>query len=90
MKSLVESFYVWYRNQLKHPKYRWLIVGGTLLYLLSPIDISPDFIPFAGWIDDGIIATILATEITSLVLESRRSRKVSEQVEDATVDVQPQ
>jgi uncharacterized membrane protein YkvA (DUF1232 family) len=88
MKSLVQSFYTWYRNQLKHPKYRWLIIGGTLLYLLSPIDISPDFIPIAGWIDDGVIATLLAAEITGLVIESRRRRQ-STGSQASPVDVQP-
>ena len=32
------------------------IVAGALLYLISPIDVVPDFIPFAGWFDDMAIA----------------------------------
>ncbi len=32
----------------------------ALVYLISPIDLIPDFIPFQGWIDD-IIAITLAT-----------------------------
>ena len=28
-----------------------------MLYLASPIDIVPDVIPFAGWIDDFLVAT---------------------------------
>ena len=31
------------------------IVG--LVYLASPIDIVPDVIPFAGWIDDLVVVT---------------------------------
>ena len=31
------------------------IVG--LVYLASPIDIVPDIIPFAGWIDDILVVT---------------------------------
>ena len=31
------------------------IIG--LVYLASPIDIVPDVIPFAGWIDDIMVAT---------------------------------
>ncbi|WP_017306730.1 YkvA family protein [Spirulina subsalsa] len=75
MKKLVESFYVWYRKTLRNTKYRWVLIGGTILYLISPIDISPDFIPIIGWIDDGIIATVLVTELTQLVLENRKRRK---------------
>lgn len=67
MKQLVESFYAWYRNGLRHPKYRWLIIFGTLTYLLSPIDISPDVFPIVGWIDDGILLTLLIAEVTQLL-----------------------
>lgn len=69
MKQLVESFYAWYRNGLRNPKYRWLIIFGTLTYLLSPIDIAPDVFPIVGWIDDGILLTLLIAEITQLLQE---------------------
>ena len=32
-----------------------LLLGG--IYLVSPIDIVPDVIPLAGWIDDIMVAT---------------------------------
>lgn len=32
-----------------------LMVG--LLYLASPIDLIPDFIPLAGWVDDLMVVT---------------------------------
>jgi uncharacterized membrane protein YkvA (DUF1232 family) len=78
MKHLVQSFYNWYRRTLRHPQYRWLIVGGTLLYLLSPIDISPDLIPILGWIDDGVIVTLLVTELSQIMLENFQRRRESE------------
>lgn len=75
MKQLVGSFYAWYRHSLRNPKYRWLIIFGTLTYLLSPIDISPDVFPLVGWIDDGILLTLLITEITQLLQERISSPK---------------
>lgn len=34
-----------------------LVMG--LLYIFSPIDIIPDFIPVVGWIDDGAVMYFL-------------------------------
>jgi uncharacterized membrane protein YkvA (DUF1232 family) len=36
-----------------------VIVVMGLVYLFSFIDLSPDFIPFIGWIDDIIIVPLL-------------------------------
>ena len=77
MENLVQSFYNWYKQTLRHPKYRWVIIGGTMLYLLSPIDIAPDFIPIIGWIDDAAVATLLAAELTQVFLSATTNRKKS-------------
>ncbi len=91
MQNPIQSFYNWYRQTLRHPKYRWLIIIGTLLYLLSPIDISPDFIPMMGWIDDGIIATLLVSELSSLLLArlGHRKEKVANSEEAVEVNAEP-
>lgn len=68
MKHWVQSFYTWYRQTLRHPKYRWLLIGASFLYLICPFDLAPDFIPIIGLIDDGIVATLLITELSDLVL----------------------
>lgn len=91
MKQLVESFYAWYRNGLRHPKYRWLVILGTLTYLLSPIDISPDVFPIVGWIDDGILITLLIAEMTQLLREwgsPPEPAPASEEENGTVVDVQ--
>lgn len=83
-KNLIESFYGWYRGALRHPKWRWAIILGTAFYLVSPIDISPDFIPFIGWLDDGLLATLLVTEVSSLMMSYLSGRK-EETVDSAAV-----
>ncbi len=48
---------------------------GAIAYLISPIDISPDVFPVLGWIDDGVIATIVVTGLTQVLLERRQAMK---------------
>ena len=71
----LESLYNWYRNIVANPKYRWWVVGGTLLYVLSPIDILPDVFPIIGQIDDALVITLLATELSALLKERNATMK---------------
>ncbi|VEP11600.1 conserved hypothetical protein [Hyella patelloides LEGE 07179] len=84
MQVSMTSIYNWYRNTLRHPKYRWWLVLGTLAYLISPIDISPDFIPIVGQIDDVMLATLLVTEVSQLFIEKFKSRKETVEQDTAT------
>ncbi|MBW4460016.1 MAG: DUF1232 domain-containing protein [Nodosilinea sp. WJT8-NPBG4] len=76
-----------YSGLLKHPRYRWVVMGASLIYLLSPIDVSPDFIPVAGWIDDGVVATLLATGITQVLLDRRQTIKAQKTLADNATGV---
>jgi uncharacterized membrane protein YkvA (DUF1232 family) len=76
-----KPFMYWYRQLLRNSKYRWVVLFGTLVYLVSPIDIAPDMFPVLGWLDDGLIATIAITEITQILLDRKRNlRQVDETV----------
>ncbi|MDF5735566.1 MULTISPECIES: YkvA family protein [unclassified Nostoc] len=75
MKFSIQSLYTWYGNLLRNPKYRWWVILGTLVYLVSPIDIAPDFIPVVGQIDDVFLLTLLVSEVSGLVIEGWKARK---------------
>ena len=72
------SIYNWYRNTIRNPKYRWWVILGTLAYLISPIDISPDFIPIAGALDDFVLVSLLVTEVSQLIMDRYKSSKETE------------
>jgi uncharacterized membrane protein YkvA (DUF1232 family) len=76
MKLSMQSLLTWYRNTLRNPKYRWWIVLGTLAYLVNPIDISPDFLPILGEIDDIALVTLLVAEVSQIVIEKVKQRQV--------------
>ena len=51
-----------YQLVLKDPRVPWpskWLLGLAMGYLLSPIDLIPDFIPALGYVDDLIIVPIL-------------------------------
>jgi uncharacterized membrane protein YkvA (DUF1232 family) len=41
------------------------IVVAALIYIISPVDIVPDFIVFLGWIDDGVILYLLLKRLNT-------------------------
>ena len=32
---------------------------AAVLYVISPVDVIPDFLPILGWLDDGVMALLL-------------------------------
>ncbi|MBW4658301.1 MAG: DUF1232 domain-containing protein [Drouetiella hepatica Uher 2000/2452] len=85
MKFLVQPLYNWYRSILRHPKYRWLVILGSFLYLFSPVDLITDMLPVVGWLDDGVIATLLVSEVSQMLLEQRNLRRVKDLSADANI-----
>jgi uncharacterized membrane protein YkvA (DUF1232 family) len=93
MNFNLQSLHNWYRTLLQNPKYRWWVVGASLIYLVSPIDLAPDFIPFVGLIDDTLIISLLVSEVAliakaKLQTQNTRSSKSSSNVSDQTIDIQ--
>ena len=75
MNFSIQSLYTWYRNIIRNPKYRWWVIAGTLAYVLSPFDISPDFIPIIGQVDDIAIVTLLVAEVSQMVVDFIKLRR---------------
>lgn len=75
MNFSLSSLYDWYRNAIRHPQYRWWVMLGTVIYLISPIDIAPDFIPILGQIDDVMVAGLLFTELSQMLLAKLQARQ---------------
>ncbi|KAF3887106.1 MULTISPECIES: YkvA family protein [Nostocales] len=89
MNFSIQSVYSWYRNTLRNPKYRWWIVLGTLLYVVSPFDIAPDFIPVLGELDDVVILTLLVSEVSQILIEGFKVRQTKDGVQAATTAENP-
>jgi len=41
-----------------------LAILAALLYVVSPVDVAPDFIPGLGWLDDLLVLGLLAWYLT--------------------------
>ena len=81
LKSVLNILAISYKDP-RTPLLPKIIIGITVAYLLSPIDLIPDFIPVIGLIDDLIIVPLLISLsiklIPKVVLEDAR-KKAAEQ-----------
>ncbi|EZG56357.1 hypothetical protein GNI_104230 [Gregarina niphandrodes] len=64
-----------YRQLLRDSPWRWVIIAASILYLLSPIDLIPDFIPVVGLVDDGVVACVLVHELVLMMVDAYDKRK---------------
>ncbi|MEA3266831.1 MAG: YkvA family protein [Candidatus Fermentibacteria bacterium] len=55
MISLVKDY--WNKNYREVPWWTVAAVVASLLYVLSPVDLIPDFIPFFGLLDDAAVVS---------------------------------
>ena len=46
-------------RDIRTPASAKLATIAAMLYVISPIDFVPDFIPILGWMDDGLAAVLL-------------------------------
>ena len=59
-----------YRLVLADKRTPWfsrILLGAAIAYLLSPVDLIPDFIPVLGHLDDLIVIPILVTVAVTMI-----------------------
>lgn len=66
LKSETQILIVAYKD-MRTPLIAKILIGITIGYLLSPIDLIPDFIPVLGLLDDLIIVPLLITLSIKLI-----------------------
>jgi uncharacterized membrane protein YkvA (DUF1232 family) len=52
------------------PRRSKLVVGAAMAYLVSPVDVLPDFIPVVGVVDDLLIATLAINHLIGVAGEA--------------------
>lgn len=77
IKSEIQVLFLAYTDK-RTPVTAKILIGLTLGYLFSPIDLIPDFIPILGYVDDLIIVPILIKFSiklipTALLIEIRKT-----------------
>ena len=68
----------WYRTLMRHPQYRWLTILGSIIYLVSPLDLSPDVIPVLGQLDDVVLLMLLFSAVSQIFLPSAETNYENE------------
>ncbi|MCS6958972.1 MAG: DUF1232 domain-containing protein [Pseudanabaenaceae cyanobacterium SKYGB_i_bin29] len=75
---------------LRNPRYNWLILLASLIYLISPLDVLPDIFPLLGQVDDFLLLAFLITNLlqnlSQFFLQPQNSHSRSEE-EIKTIDV---
>ena len=52
----------------------WILIGLSVLYIFSPVDVSPDFIPLLGLIDDAAAMMVMFLSLVSLLIVNLLSK----------------
>lgn len=80
MLSLIKDF--WKKDYTQIPWYAMTAIVFALLYVLNPMDLSPDYIPIIGYVDD-ITVFSFALTLVGKDLKAYRLWK-EQQKEDST------
>lgn len=80
MLSLIKDF--WKKDYTQIPWYAMTAIVFALLYVLNPMDLSPDYIPIIGYVDD---ITVFSFALTLVGKDLKAYRQWKEQQEEGGV-----
>ena len=67
------------------------LVAGALLYIISPLDLIPDYIPVAGWLDDlgiaGFVLNYIFSQMDAVEQIKAEKKALAENVNLSTKDL---
>ena len=73
--SVIPNVVLLFKDLLKDPRVprssKALLVG-TVAYIVSPVDLLPDFVPFIGQVDDAVLAALVASGVAAKKEQWRR------------------
>ena len=69
----------YFKGEFDISKVNLAIIIGCIIYVISPIDAAPDFIPFVGWLDDGTVVAFVLASISSIIEEYKLLKKHNKQ-----------
>ena len=73
-----------YKSLIENQQTRTIVIIITLIYLFSPVDFIPDFIPFLGQIDDGVLIIFFISALLQYVPKSPNQKSDKS---DSIIDV---
>jgi uncharacterized membrane protein YkvA (DUF1232 family) len=79
MLSLIKDF--WKKDYTSIPWYAMTAIVFSLLYVLNPMDLSPDYIPFIGYVDDVTVFSFALTLVNKDLKAYKLWKSGSEKLE---------
>lgn len=72
---LIDMVKDYFKGEFDISKVDLAIIIGCIIYVVSPIDAAPDFIPFVGWLDDGAVVAFVLASVSSIVTDYKLFKK---------------
>jgi len=66
----------WWKGSYELPWAAVTAITAALLYFVNPIDLIPDFIPLAGYLDDAVVIALCYKMVQSDLRKYAKARKI--------------